>query len=92
MPVIAYSPIGEVKLKDSPVLKKVAKKHGATPVQIALAWTIRHPGIIAIPKAGTVEHVRENFGTLSLTLDADDLKMLNAAFSPPTHKIPLAGW
>lgn len=92
MPVIAYSPIGEGKLKDSPVLKKVAEKHGATPVQIALAWTVRLPGIIAIPKAGTVEHVRENFGALSVALDADDLKTLDAAFPPPTRKIPLAGW
>lgn len=92
MPVIAYSPIGEGKLKDSPVLKKVAEKHGATPVQIALAWTVRLPGIIAIPKAGTVEHVRENFRALSVALDADDLKMLDTAFPPPTRKIPLAGW
>ena len=92
IPVIAYSPIGEGKLKDSPVLKIVAEKHGATPVQIALAWTVRLPGIIAIPKAGTVKHVRENFGALSVALDADDLKMLDAAFPPPTRKIPLAGW
>lgn len=92
MPVIAYSPIGEGRLKDSLVLKTIAKKHEATPVQVALAWTIRQPGVIAIPKAGSVEHVRENFGALSLTLDADDLRMLDAAFPPPTHKIPLAGW
>lgn len=92
MPIIAYSPIGEGKLKDNPVLKKVAEKHGATPVQVALSWIIRLPGVIAIPKAGTVEHVRENFGALSITLDTDDLKMLDAAFPPPTHKIPLAGW
>lgn len=84
MPIIAYSPIGEGKLKDSQILKNIAEKHGATPVQIALAWTIRQPGIIAIPKAGTVEHVRENFGALSVVLDADDLKTLDAFF-PRRH-------
>lgn len=92
MPIIAYSPIGEGKLKDNSALKTVAEKHEATPVQIALAWTIRQPGVIAIPKAGTVEHVRENFAALSVSLDADDLKILDAAFPPPTRKIPLAGW
>lgn len=92
MPIIAYSPIGEGKLKGNSVLEMIAEKHGATPVQIALAWTIRQPGIAAIPKAGTAEHVRENFGALSILLDADDLKTLDAAFPPPKRKIPLAGW
>lgn len=92
MPIIAYSPIGEGKLKESSILMEIAEKHQATPVQIALAWTIRKPGIIAIPKAGTVAHVRENFGALSASLDADNLKILDAAFPPPTRKIPLAGW
>lgn len=92
MPIIAYSPIGEGKLKESSILKEIAEKHQATPVQIALAWTIRKPGIIAIPKAGTAAHVQENFGALSVSLDADDLKILDTAFPPPTRKIPLAGW
>lgn len=92
MPIIAYSPIGEGRLKESPILKKIAEKHQATPVQIALAWTICKPGIIAIPKAGTVAHVRENFGALSVSLDVDDLETLDATFPPPTRKVPLAGW
>lgn len=92
MPIIAYSPLGEGKLKESSILKLIAEKHGATPVQVALAWTIRQSGVIAIPKAGTAQHVRENFGALSISLDADDMRWLDAAFQPPVRKIPLAGW
>lgn len=92
MPIIAYSPIGEGRLIKQPVLQRIAEKHEATAAQIALAWTIRHPGVMAIPKAANVRHVEENFHSLSIRLDAEDLKQLDATFPPPTRKIPLAGW
>lgn len=92
MLIIAYSPIGEGKLVNHPLLQQIADKHDATSAQIALAWTIRQPGIMAIPKASNIRHVEENFHSLSIRLDAEDLKQLDRAFPPPTHKIPLAGW
>lgn len=92
IPVIAYSPIGEGRLVRHPVLKVLAEKHDATPAQIALAWTIRNPGVIAIPKAGTVEHVIDNYRSLLIALDKEDLDMLDMTFPPPSNKIPLAGW
>lgn len=92
IPVIAYSPVGEGKLLRHPVLKAIAEKHDATPAQIALAWIIRHPGMIAIPKAATAEHVKENFGSISISLDAEDMELLDISFPAPQHKIPLAGW
>lgn len=92
MPVMAYSPVGEGRLIKHPVVERIAGKHGATPAQIALAWTIRQPSIISIPKAGKVQHVKDNYSSLSIVLDADDLQELDNAFPPPTKKIPLAGW
>lgn len=92
MPVIAYSPIGEGRLITHPVLQLIAGKHKVTAAQIALAWTIRQPGVMAIPKAATINHVQDNFKSLSINLDAEDLRALDRAFPPPTHKIPLAGW
>jgi diketogulonate reductase-like aldo/keto reductase len=44
---------------------------------------------VAIPKAGTVEHVRENRRAHDLQLSADDLKELDGAFPPPTRKTAL---
>ena len=92
IPVMAYSPIGEGYLLNHPALEKVAQRHNATPVQIALAWVIRRPGIIAIPKAGSVAHLEENFHSLSICLTDEDLQELDVAYPAPTRKIPLAGW
>jgi diketogulonate reductase-like aldo/keto reductase len=56
---------------------------------VALAWLLRRDGIIAIPKAGTPEHVRENRAALEFRLSERDLAMLDEAFPPPSHKVPL---
>lgn len=59
IPVIAYSPVEQGRLLKHPVLQEIALLHSATPAQIALAWVLRRPGVIAIPKASTKKHVLE---------------------------------
>jgi diketogulonate reductase-like aldo/keto reductase len=88
-PLMAYSPIEQGRLAGSGVLDRIAAEHGATPNQIALAWVMRRPDVIAIPKAGRPEHVRENRKAADLTLDADALAALDGAFPPPKRKKPL---
>ena len=61
----------------------------ATPAQVALAWVLRHDGVIAIPKAGTREHVQQNHAALDLRLTEDDFTLLDGAFPPPLSKKPL---
>jgi diketogulonate reductase-like aldo/keto reductase len=56
---------------------------------VALAWVLREPGVMAIPKAGTVAHVRENRAALDLRLTAEDLASLDRAFPPPDGPQPL---
>jgi diketogulonate reductase-like aldo/keto reductase len=87
--VMAYSPIDQGRLLGQPVLRAVADRHGATPAQVALAWAIRHDGVVAIPEAGTVEHLRENHGALALELSDSDLDALDGAFPPPGGPRPL---
>lgn len=72
-----------------PALAETAKRHNATPAQAALAWVLRKPGILAIPKASTEAHVRENAKALSLTLTSEDLAALDTAFPAPKRKTPL---
>src|SRR5262249_14472436 len=51
-PIMAYSPVGHDRgLLENATLKKIAKRHEATSAQIALAWVLRRPDVIAIPKA-----------------------------------------
>ncbi len=51
---------------------------------------LRLPYVSAIPKAGTVEHVRENAAAVSLVLTDEDLADLDRAFPPPAGPEPLA--
>jgi diketogulonate reductase-like aldo/keto reductase len=87
--VMAYSPLGQGPLLRKPALKKVAGKHGTDPAAVALAWVLRHPGMITIPKAVKPDHVRANLKALQVKLDAEDLKALDAAFPPPKRAAPL---
>jgi diketogulonate reductase-like aldo/keto reductase len=89
IPIMAYSPIEQGRLLTHPELKRIARTHAATPAQVALAWVLREPGVMAIPKAGTVAHVRENRAALDLRLTAEDLASLDRAFPPPDGPQPL---
>jgi diketogulonate reductase-like aldo/keto reductase len=94
MPVMAYSPIGQGNqgggaLLRHPTLEKVANRHRVTPAQIALAFVLIQPGIIAIPKASDPAHVRQNAAARDIRLTLHDLEELDAAFPPPKRKRPL---
>ena len=89
IPIMAYSPIEEGRLVRRRPLPTVAKRHDASPAQVALAWLLRQDGVIAIPKAGTPEHVRENRAALDLRLSKSDLVTLDRAFPAPTEPTPL---
>ncbi|MBU1337170.1 MAG: aldo/keto reductase [Alphaproteobacteria bacterium] len=86
MPVMAYSPIEQGALLNDATLADIADGHGATPAQIALAWVMRRPGVIAIPKTGRAERVSENLGALDIELTEADLAKLDRAFPPPRRK------
>ena len=83
IPVMAYSPLEQGRLVGHKELDQVARRHGATTAQVALAWVLAQPDVIAIPKASTVEHVRENAGARDIVLDAGDMALLDRAFPPP---------
>jgi diketogulonate reductase-like aldo/keto reductase len=71
-------------------LHRVAERHGATPAQVALAALLAQPGVMPIPKASQVEHLRENWAARSLRLTAEDLAELDVAFPRPGRKRALA--
>ena len=89
MPAMAYSPVEQGQLIASRALSTVAAEIGATPAQVALAWAMRGDGVVAIPKAGTIAHVKENRKAAELVLDRSTLDRLDAAFPPPVQGQPL---
>jgi diketogulonate reductase-like aldo/keto reductase len=90
IPAMAYSPVGQGDLPVSGALAEVAGRHGVTAYQIALAWVLRDPNVLAIPKAADVRHVEENRLAADLVLTPDDLAALDAEFAPPSRKTRLA--
>jgi diketogulonate reductase-like aldo/keto reductase len=87
--LMAYSPLGQGDILGAPALADIATKHGVTPAAVALAWTLRHPHVIAIPKASRLAHVQANATAADLVLDAVDLAALDQAFPPPQKAMPL---
>ncbi|ATE62386.1 aldo/keto reductase [Thauera sinica] len=83
VPLMAYSPLEQARLLPQPKLAELARHLQATPAQVALAWLLRRPDVIAIPKSSDPRRVEENAGALELTLDTDTLAKLDRLFPPP---------
>jgi diketogulonate reductase-like aldo/keto reductase len=90
IPMVAYSPVGQAKLLKHRTVKSVARRVGITPAQLVLAWVLRQPGVAAIPKASSPEHIRENRAAAEIDLDPSALTELDRVFPPPTRAMPLA--
>jgi diketogulonate reductase-like aldo/keto reductase len=83
--VVAYSPFGHddfpsPRSKGGEVLETLAKRHGASPRQVALSFLTREPQVFAIPKAASAEHAADNAAAGELALGTDELALLDKAF------------
>jgi len=87
IPIMAYSPVGHGRgLLKNKTLEKIAKRHHATPAQIALAWVLRQSEVIAIPKASNEKHVRDNARSIEIRLTKEDLADLDQEFPAPKYR------
>ena len=89
VPVMAYSPVEQGRLLHNKDLAGIAKRRAVKPAQMALAWLLAQPDVIAIPKSADVKHVEENRAAADLALTADDLAALDRAFPRPKKRKPL---
>lgn len=94
MPLMAYCPLaqaGDLRrgLTNDPAVVEVARRHDATPLQILLAFVLRDPMAIAIPRSGKPEHVLENVHACEIELSDDDLALLSRSFPAPGYPTPL---
>jgi diketogulonate reductase-like aldo/keto reductase len=90
IPVMAYSPLEIGPLANRGETRRIAERHGVTAKQVALAWILRRPDAIAIPKASDPDHVRQNRAALDLALTKQDLAELDILSPPPSRKMPLS--
>ena len=87
--VMAYSPLDRGQLAASKGLRAVASRHGVTPEAIAIAWTMRLPHLVTIPKATSPTHVHADLAAARISLTPDDLAVLDADYPPPEGDVPL---
>jgi len=74
-----FSLIGPGAARTEPRLAEVARRLGATPAQVRLAWTLHHaPNVLAIPGTGDPAHLAENVAAAALRLTPEDLSLLDA--------------
>lgn len=89
LPIMAYSPIEQARLAKHAGLAKLAARLGTSATALALAWVLDHPGVIAIPKAGSRKHLMENLKCLDIALDDATRSELDRLFPPPKSAVPL---
>jgi diketogulonate reductase-like aldo/keto reductase len=88
--VMAYSPIDEGRLAKHPAIVAAGKRLGISAAQLALAWVLRDPRVVAIPKAAREDHLKANRAAADVKLDVATLAELDIAFPPPRRKTALA--
>lgn len=71
----AYRPIAKGLVNENPIIRQVAKKYQKTPAQVTLRWLIQQE-IIAIPKASSEKHLRENIEVFDFELEYSDIKKI----------------
>ena len=86
---MAYSPIDQGALAANTALAAIAERRGLSAAQLALAWLVAQPGVLAIPKATGEAHLRENLAARDLVLDGAERAALDRAFPPPRRKTSL---
>lgn len=89
--LIAYSPLGHGKFftpknKAMSTLENIAEKYGKTPAQIALNFLISRDNVVAIPKAGSVEHAKQNIDAANFQISKEDIETIENAVSGFNYK------
>jgi diketogulonate reductase-like aldo/keto reductase len=94
--VVAYSPFGHSDFPDprsrpGELLETIAKRHAASPRQVALSFLIREPQLFAIPKASTPAHAADNAAAGELVLSSEEVAALDKAFprGPRPRSLPM---
>jgi 2,5-diketo-D-gluconate reductase B len=78
IPLTAYAPLAQGRAAQDGTLQAVGKKHGVSAAQVAIAWLLDQPGVIAIPKARNEDKQRSNLQASKIELDDNDRAMIAA--------------
>jgi diketogulonate reductase-like aldo/keto reductase len=83
---MAYSPLGQGALSDDPLLEKLGQQRGVSAAQIALAWCVREPDVVAIPKSIDPKRIEDNLNAAQIRLTAAELEQIDRTYPAPRSK------
>ncbi len=75
--LVAYSPLARGQVFENDTITDIAEAHDASPAQVSLAW-LREKGVTTIPKATSEAHIRDNWESIGLELDAEAVDRIDA--------------
>ena len=78
MMLTAYSPLARGSVIGNEVLEDIGKKYGKSEAQISLRWLLQQDGVVAIPKASSFKHIKENFEIFDFRLTEDEMERINS--------------
>ena len=78
----AYTPFERGMILNNPKVQQIASNHSVAPAQVALAWLIAQPNVIAIPMSSNPAHLEHNLGALELELSTEEMAGLQAVEMP----------
>jgi diketogulonate reductase-like aldo/keto reductase len=73
----AYSPLARGKVIEDKTLAAIAQKYDKSPAQITLRWLLQQPGVVAIPKGSSSQHIRDNLDVFDFELSDADMRTIN---------------
>lgn len=76
--VVAYCPLGRGRVVEDGRLAEVGGRHDKSAAQVALRWLVRQPGVAAIPKASSPDHLRDNMDIFDFDLDEDEVSLIDS--------------
>jgi diketogulonate reductase-like aldo/keto reductase len=91
MALTAYAPTAHAEVIGDPVIEAIAKDHGVSAVQIALAWLVAQDGVIAIPRTSKPERLKENLAAAEIALSDEEVAQIAARARPDGRLISPAG-
>ncbi|MFB6283999.1 MAG: aldo/keto reductase [Halobacteria archaeon] len=71
--IVAYSPLARGTVIDVPELQEIGEKHDCSPAQVSLAWLMGIDNVHPVPKSANKSHIRENFMSMEVELDDEDV-------------------
>jgi diketogulonate reductase-like aldo/keto reductase len=81
--VIAYSPLAKslnriIECDPSGSVSQIARAVGKSPAQVVINWCLSKDGVVAIPKAGSREHLLDNCGASDWRLSSEQIALLDS--------------